>query len=66
MPGGSKIKHTLQILATYFNLKNKNKKQSWTQVPVGVVFQNKHIFENLRFVFDLFFTFWIKRNGKWL
>ena len=66
MPGGSKIKHTLQILATYFNLKNKNKKQSQTQVPVGVVFQNKHIFENLRFVFDFFFTFWIKRNGKWL
>jgi len=37
-------------------------------VPVGVVFQNKHIYENLRLVFDFFFlfTFWIKWNGKWL
>jgi hypothetical protein len=25
------------------------------QVPVGVVFQNKHIFENLRLVFEFFF-----------
>jgi hypothetical protein len=29
--------------------------QETTQVPVGVVFQNKHIFENLRLVFDFFF-----------
>ena len=35
-------------------------------MPVGVVFQNKHIYENLRLVLDFFFTFWIKRNGKWL
>ena len=64
MPGGSKIKHTLQ--KTYLNKKNKKQKKPWTQVPV--VLQRKYFFYYYFFFFlkdfhycSLFLHFVLKR-----